>query len=143
MQPGESPTNENGQPGILQAALFGLCPKCASRTLFDGPVKFAERCRVCGLDLSRFNVGDGPAAFLTLIIGALIVALALWLDATVRPPFWVHALIWIPVTIAAVMLGLRVSKAWLLQAEYRNNAREAGSESVVHSPAEGEKGDEQ
>ena len=124
------PPNEKGQPGIPQAALFGLCPKCGSRTLFDGAAKFADRCRVCGLDLTRFNVGDGPAAFLTLIIGAIIVALALWLDATVRPPFWVHALIWIPVTAGAVLWGLRVSKAWLLQAEYRNNAREAGSKDL-------------
>ena len=124
------PPIEQGQPGIPQAALFGLCPKCGSRTLFDGAAKFADRCRVCGLDLTRFNVGDGPAAFLTLIIGAIIVALALWLDATVRPPFWVHALIWIPVTAGAVLWGLRVSKAWLLQAEYRNNAREAGSKDL-------------
>ncbi|WFL77587.1 DUF983 domain-containing protein [Altererythrobacter arenosus] len=124
------PPIEKGQPGIPQAALFGLCPKCGSRTLFDGAAKFADRCRVCGLDLTRFNVGDGPAAFLTLIIGAIIVALALWLDATVRPPFWVHALIWIPVTAGAVLWGLRVSKAWLLQAEHRNNAGEAGSKDL-------------
>jgi len=129
MSSDEGPDKTKGQPGIGQAALFGLCPKCHSRTLFDGPVKFAERCRACGLDLTRFNVGDGPAAFLTLIIGALIVGLALWLDVAASPPFWVHALIWIPVTAGAVMLGLRVSKAWLLQAEYRNNAREAVSSS--------------
>ena len=59
-----------GQPGIASAALFGLCPKCGSRTLFGGVAQFAPRCRVCGLDFSSFNVGDGPAAFLTLIIGA-------------------------------------------------------------------------
>lgn len=93
---------------------------------------------MCGLDITKFNVGDGPAAFLTLIIGAIIVALALWLDAAVRPPFWVHAIIWIPFTAGAVMLGLRVSKAWLLQAEYRNNAREAGSASIS-GPAGSEK----
>lgn len=130
MSPDESPPSEKGQPasGVsgAEAALFGLCPKCGARTLFDGPVKFAERCRSCGLDLSRFNVGDGPAAFLTLIIGAVVVGLALWLDAAVRPPFWVHALIWIPFTALAVVGGLRVSKAWLLQAEYHNKAREAG-----------------
>ena len=118
------------EQSLARACIMGLCPKCASRTLFDGPVKFARRCRFCGLDLNRFNVGDGPAAFLTLIIGALIVGLALWLDVAVRPPFWVHALVWIPVTTGAVMFGLRVCKAWLLQAEYRNNAREAGAESV-------------
>lgn len=121
---------ETGQPGIAKAALFGLCPSCGAKTLFEGPVKFAPRCRACGLNYDKFNVGDGPAAFLTLIIGALTVALALMLDFSVKPPFWVHALIWIPFTTAAVMLGLRVSKAALLASEYVNNAREAGKDDL-------------
>ena len=128
---GPSPAHDKGQPGIAQAALFGLCPQCGSRTLFDGIIQFAPRCRSCGLDLQRFNVGDGPAAFVTLVIGALTVGLAIWLDAAVRPPFWVHALIWIPFTTLAVLWGLRVAKAALLLSEYRNKAGEAGSDEVI------------
>lgn len=114
-----------GQPGLVSAALFGLCPQCGSRTLFDGVARFAPRCRVCGLDYGQFNVGDGPAAFLTLIIGALITGLALWLELTVHPPFWVHVVLWIPLTAAAVVWGLRAGKAALLAAEYQRQAREA------------------
>ena len=125
MQPG-SPDTETGRPSLAEAALFGCCPRCGKRTLFDGVVKFAPRCSACQLDYERFNVGDGPAAFLTLIIGALITGLAIWLDAAVRPPFWVHILLWVPITIGAVLGGLRVSKALLLIAEYRNKAGEAG-----------------
>ena len=124
----ETSEHTKGQPGIVEAALFGCCPRCGSRTLFDGVVKFADRCEVCALDYDAFNVGDGPAAFLTLIVGALITGLAIWLDIAVRPPFWVHALIWVPVTAAAVVGGLRVMKALLLIAEYRNKAGEAGRE---------------
>ncbi|HEX5644334.1 MAG TPA: DUF983 domain-containing protein [Erythrobacter sp.] len=119
------PAETKGQPGIGQAALFGLCPQCGQRTLFRGVVQFADGCRTCGLEFSRFNVGDGPAAFLTLAIGGLVVALALWLEVAAHPPFWVHALIWLPFTIAAVLGGLRVAKAALLAAEYRNRAGEA------------------
>lgn len=126
----ESPEQTKGQPGIRQAALFGLCPRCGERTLFDGMVKFADRCSSCKLDITRFNVGDGPAGFLTLIIGALIIILALWLDVAASPPFWVHALIWIPFTFAAVIVGLRFSKAALLAAEFRNKAGEAGSQDL-------------
>lgn len=124
--PSGNPDTEKGQPGIPEAALFGLCPRCGAKTLFDGPVQFAQRCRACGLDYSGFNVGDGPAAFLTLIIGGLIVGLALWLEVAVHPPFWVHALLWIPLTVMAVLGGLRVSKGVLLVSEYRNQAGEAG-----------------
>jgi uncharacterized protein (DUF983 family) len=113
-----------GQPGIASAALFGLCPKCGSRTLFTGLAQFAPRCRVCGLDLTTFNVGDGPAAFLTLIIGALIVGLALWLEIAVHPPFWVHVVLWVPITTLAVIWGLRAGKGALLAAEYQRKAGE-------------------
>ena len=123
-----TPDDTKGRPSIMEAALFGCCPRCDARTLFVGPVKFAEKCRACGLDLTRFNVGDGPAGFLTLIIGAVITGLAIWLDQTVTPPFWVHILIWVPVTALSVLAGLRVSKALLLIAEYRNKAGEAGSD---------------
>lgn len=116
--------NIGGQPGIVPAALFGLCPGCGARTLFNGAVKFARRCRTCGLDFGRFNVGDGPAAFLTLIIGGLVTALALWLEVAVHPPFWVHAVLWVPITTAAVIWGLRAGKAALLAAEFRRNAGE-------------------
>ena len=119
-----TPEPSKGQPGLAEAALFGLCPRCGGRTLFAGPTRFAERCRACGLDLTRFNVGDGPAAFLTLGIGAIIVALALWLQLAAEPPWWVHAILWLPLTVAGVVLGLRVAKAALLQSEYRNKAGE-------------------
>jgi uncharacterized protein (DUF983 family) len=114
-----------GQPGSAKAALFGLCPRCGAPGMFDGLVQFAPRCRACGLDFAAFNVGDGPAAFLTLIIGALVTGLALWLEVAVHPPFWLHVLLWVPVTAGAVVWGLRAAKAALLGAEYRRGAGEA------------------
>lgn len=120
----------NGQPGIAAAALFGLCPKCGSRTLFGGVASFAPRCRVCGLDFYSFNVGDGPAAFLTLIVGALITGLALWLEISWHPPFWVHIVLWVPITTLAVIWGLRAGKSALLAIEYQRRAGEAGGKDI-------------
>ena len=114
--------SETPEPSLIQAALLGQCPRCGGRTLFAGWVRFADRCRTCGLELTRFNVGDGPAAFLTLIVGAVVVVLALWLQLAAEPPWWVHVLLWPPLTVAGVILGLRVGKAALLQSEYRNKA---------------------
>ncbi len=126
--PSDNPITK-GQPGSTAAALFGCCPRCNERTLFEGPVKFAPRCAKCELDFSTFNVGDGPAGFLTLIIGALITGLALWLEVSVKPPFWVHIILWVPLTTGAVVLGLRMAKAALLQAEYHQRAGEARNSS--------------
>jgi len=120
----DMPEQTKGQPGIAEAALFGLCPRCGAKTLFAGWTRFADRCRACGLDLTTFNVGDGPAAFLTMIVGAVVVLLAVWLQLSVGPPWWVHVLLWGPLTTAGVILGLRVAKAALLQSEYHNRAGE-------------------
>ena len=107
----------------LAAALAGECPSCGQRSLFAGWVKFAPACRHCGLDFDAFNVGDGPAAFLILIVGAIVVVAALVLDGMAEPPWWVH-LVWIPVTAALTIGGLRVAKAWLIGQAYRHRARE-------------------
>ena len=117
------PEQPNAEVSPVAEALAGNCPRCGAHSLFDGWVRFASRCRSCGLDLSSFNVGDGPAAFLILIVGAIVVFAALVLDAAAEPPWWVH-LVWIPVAAALTVGGLRLAKAWLLAQEYRHRARE-------------------
>lgn len=107
----------------LTGVLLGDCPRCGGRTLFDGPVRFADRCRGCALGFDGFNVGDGPAAFLIFIVGTIVVVGALVVDGAFSPPWWVH-LVWIPVATGLTIAGLRISKAWLLHQEYVHRARE-------------------
>jgi uncharacterized protein (DUF983 family) len=111
-------------PKTVLAALGGLCPRCGSAGLFSGVIMFADRCAQCELDFSQFNVGDGPAAFLIMIVGAIVVALAVSVQLAFNPPFWVHILLWLPLTLAMVVGLLRIAKAALLILEYRNAARE-------------------
>jgi uncharacterized protein (DUF983 family) len=111
-------------PRIVDAAMRGLCPRCGAPTLFATFLRFATSCRACGLDISQFNVGDGPAAFLTLIVGTIITILAIAVELTFEPPLWVHALLWLPLTSITVIGTLRIAKAALLALEYRNKARE-------------------
>lgn len=121
---GEVPSPVSGS--LLVGAMLGQCPRCGARTLFAKVFEFAPRCAACGLDFARFNVGDGPAAFLTLIIGAVITVAAIVLNQSLHPPVWVHAILWIPLTALLVVNGLRIAKGVLLAIEYRRGAREAG-----------------
>ncbi|QNM81845.1 DUF983 domain-containing protein [Sphingomonas sabuli] len=107
----------------VHGALAGLCPRCKSKTLFDGWISFAPKCRACGLDYAAFNVGDGPAAFLILIVGAILTVAALVVDGRFAPPWWVH-IVWLPVGLGLTVFGLRAGKALLLTQEYRQQARE-------------------
>ncbi|MEP2989930.1 MAG: DUF983 domain-containing protein [Parasphingorhabdus sp.] len=123
-----------GQPDMIPAALFGLCPNCGQKTLFGNITQFAKRCRACSLDFSSYNVGDGPAAFLTLIVGAIVLGLALFVEFTFYPPIWVHVLLWVPVTSLMVIGTLRFSKALLLISEHRNEAHEGTIDKQEEGP---------
>ncbi len=109
---------------LATGALRGACPRCGAPTLFRGAIKFAERCGACGLDFTQFNVGDGPAAFLTLILGTLVSVGAVLIQVAWEPSLWVQLLIWVPVTAVGVVGSLRLAKAALLAVEYRQAARE-------------------
>ena len=122
------PTNaeaERAAPHPVAVALRGLCPRCGARGLFAGLATFAPSCRACGLDFSSFNVGDGPAAFLVFIVGGIVVALAVALDLSASPPWWVHVLLWVPLTAILTIGLLRLAKGLLLALEHRHRASEA------------------
>jgi uncharacterized protein (DUF983 family) len=118
----ETPASAGVTP--IVAAATGLCPRCGSRTLFAGLASFAPKCRACGLDFAAFNVGDGPAAFLIFIVGGIVVGLAILLQVKASPPWWVHFLLWVPLTAALTIGLLRVGKGLLLVLEYQRGARE-------------------
>lgn len=115
---------------LFKLAPYQSCPRCGKAPLFGGLVAFAPRCTSCGLDYGKFNVGDGPAAFLTMVVGAVVVGLALWLQLSVEPPWWVHVILWVPLTTLGVIGGLRLAKGWLLTSEHNRGAAEAGHEDV-------------
>ena len=113
-----------GQPPSLAAATFkGLCPRCGARTLFAGTARFAPRCGECGLDFAAVDVGDGPAAFLILIVGAIVAVAAILVDLAYSPRWWVH-LVWLPVMIGLTVAGLRIGKAGLMYQIYHHRAGE-------------------
>jgi uncharacterized protein (DUF983 family) len=109
---------------IVQAGLKGCCPRCGKGPMFAGTIRFAPCCSNCGLDFDSFNVGDGPAAFLTLGIGTLVTILAVIVELALEPAWWIHVLLWVPLTLGSVIWSLRIAKGALLAAEYRNAARE-------------------
>jgi len=111
-------------PAALESALHGLCPRCGAPGLFAGLLRFADRCDRCGLDYREFNVGDGAAAFLILIVGGVVSLLAILVELKWSPPVWLHLLLWIPLTLLMTVGLLRIAKGLLLALEYKNAARE-------------------
>ena len=92
--------------------------------LFDGYLTIAPRCAHCGLDYAMFDAGDGPAVFVVLIVGAIVCGAALYVEFTFQPPYWVHAVLWIPTIAILTFVFLRLAKSLLLVLQYRNKAGE-------------------
>ena len=109
----------------LLAGLAGRCPNCGEGHLFDGFLKVAPRCEACGYDLAKADSGDGPAVFVIMIAGFVVAFAALFTEIAVRPPIWVHLVLWLPATIIVCLLLLRPMKGLMLAAQFKNKASEA------------------
>ncbi|MCC2112476.1 MAG: DUF983 domain-containing protein [Hyphomicrobiales bacterium] len=108
----------------VSTGLAGRCPRCGEGRLFSGYLKPAERCEACGLDLNFADSGDGPAVFIILLLGFVIVGGALFVELTWQPALWVHALLWIPLTVIIAGALLRPLKGIMIAQQYVTAAEE-------------------
>ena len=54
-----------------------------------------------------------------MVVGFLVVGLAGWVEFSYQPPYWVHALLWVPLIFIASVGMLRPLKAYLIALQYR------------------------
>ncbi len=104
--------------------LAGRCPRCGEGRLYAGYLKLAPGCPSCGLSYEKLDQGDGPAVFVILIAGFLVCGLALWVEVTWSPPYWVHLVLWTPLTLALTLGLLRPLKSAMVAQQYRMRAEE-------------------
>jgi uncharacterized protein (DUF983 family) len=116
------------QPYASQSPLLcgvkGTCPRCGHGKIFSRFLTLAPRCSTCGLDLGFADSGDGPAVFVTLIGGFLVLGAALWTELRYEPPFWVHLVVFLPLTLIVCLGLLRPLKGILIVLQYRNKAEQ-------------------
>jgi uncharacterized protein (DUF983 family) len=106
---------------VLAAAVLCCCPRCGSGKLYSGVLTVAPRCKVCDLDLQAEDSGDGPAVFVILILGALVVSLASIVEVKFAPPLWVQLVLWTPVIFGGAVAMLRMFKAGLIALQYQHH----------------------
>ena len=100
----------------------GRCPRCGEGKLFNGFITIADKCGNCGLDYKFADAGDGPAIFVMLIAGFIVVGAALWLEVKYEPPMWVFLVIFLPLTLIVCLGMLRPLKGLLIGLQFRNKA---------------------
>lgn len=113
---------------VLQSAMRGIacrCPRCGRGKLFRGFLTLRPRCESCGLDYAFIDTGDGPAIFIIMLAGAVVVGAALIVEVKYQPPFWLHAVLWLPLTLVTTLLPLRSMKSLLIALQFHHKAAPA------------------
>jgi uncharacterized protein (DUF983 family) len=116
---------ESASPTLMQSAWRGLacrCPRCGEGRLYAGFLSLRPNCTACGLDYAFIDSGDGPAVFIILIAGAIVVGAALIVEVKYQPPFWVHAALWGPLILATTLAPLRPMKSLLIALQFHHKA---------------------
>lgn len=106
------------------AALTCRCPRCGKGRLYAGFLTLRPRCDACGLDYSFIDTGDGPAVFVILFAGLVVVGAALAVETIYQPSYWVHALLWVPLILLVTVGPLRPLKALLIALQFQHKAAE-------------------
>ena len=112
-------------PTVTESALRGIackCPRCGKGAVYAGFLTLRPRCEACGLDFSFMDSGDGPAIFIIMIAGAIVVGAALIVEVKYQPPLWLHAALWLPLILATTLLPLRAMKSLLIALQYHHKA---------------------
>jgi uncharacterized protein (DUF983 family) len=116
-----------GQNAIKSPAMAGMrgrCPRCGRGHMFSAFLTVAPSCEVCGLDYGFTDSGDGPAVFIILIVGFIVVGLALAAEVLWHWPYWLHAVIWIPLILGLSIGLLRPLKGWFIGVQYKHKAEQ-------------------
>lgn len=94
------------------------CPACGTGPMFTRYLKVTDHCSHCGEALHHHRADDAPAYFTIVIIGHIIVSLVLAVEMAYRPPLWVHAVVWLPLTIALSLAALAPIKGFLVSLQW-------------------------
>lgn len=112
------------RPLPIARGLRGRCPRCGQGAVFRGFLNLRPACESCALDFGFADAGDGPAVFVILVAGGLVVFAALLVEVFYQPPFWLHAALWLPLILLATLLPLRAVKGLLIALQYHHRAAE-------------------
>src|SRR5438046_6711899 len=114
-------------PTVTKSAMRGLackCPRCGRGKLYAGFLNLRPNCEACGLDYAFIDSGDGPAVFIIMIAGAIVVGCALIVEIKYQPPFWLHAALWLSLVLTTTVLPRIPMKSLRVALMYRHTAAE-------------------
>lgn len=90
--------SRNGWRALLNG-WRGRCPACGEGRMFRAFLKVSDCCPACREELHHHRADDAPAYFDIVIVGHVVVPLALAVETAFAPSYWIHAALWLPLTL--------------------------------------------
>jgi uncharacterized protein (DUF983 family) len=119
---------------IRSAMLRGFlnrCPNCGRGRLFRAFLKAEDHCAVCGEALHHQRADDAPAYFVILIVGHIVVPLVLSVELTLHPPYWVHLVLWLPLTLGLALGLIQPIKGAIIGLQWANRMHGFGMQAAT------------
>src|SRR5262249_49550124 len=116
-------TNQTSQEDLpIGRGLCGRCPRCGNGQLFQGILSLRPACERCGFDYGFGDTGDSAVVFVIFIGCFFVVSAALIIEIVYQPPYWVHAVLWLPLILIVTLAPLRLVKGLLIALQYHHEA---------------------
>jgi uncharacterized protein (DUF983 family) len=123
----------------MRLGALGKCPACGNGRLFGRYLKVEEHCGHCREALHHQRADDAPAYMTILAVGHIVVPLILALERASVPPMWLHAVLWLPLTLVLTLAILPMMKGALIGLQWALRMHgfdpEAEPEGVAAAPA--------
>jgi len=100
-------------PSMLRGARL-KCPACGTGSMFYRYLKVVDDCPHCGEALHHQRADDAPTYFTIVIVGHVVVSLVLAVEMAYHPPMWLHAALWLPLTVILALAVLAPVKGSLV-----------------------------
>jgi uncharacterized protein (DUF983 family) len=97
------------------------CPACGVGNLFRKYLKVVDECPACHEELHHHRADDFPAYLVIFIVGHIVVSLVLAVEMAYQPSYWIHGLLWVPLTLMLALAllppvkGAVVGLQWALR----------------------------
>ena len=118
----------------VRRGLLKRCPACGVGSIYRAFLKVVDRCPHCTEELHHHRADDAPPYFTMLIVGHVVVGGVLWLEQAAAPAMWVHAALWLPLTLLLSLLLLPRVKGALVGLQW--SLRMHGFGGVPEAPEE-------
>lgn len=103
----------------MRRGFLGRCPNCGGGRLFGRFLKVVDHCEACGEEFHHHRADDFPAYLVIVVVGHVIVPMVLSLETAYAPPYWLHALIWGPLTLFMSLALLQPTKGLVVAMQWQ------------------------